>query len=386
MGRKNTVLTAALFAAAPWMVASRGTVVSARSVARSTPALAGVVGDTTIARSTTTLLTVEVHPGMELLAIMAYLGQRYPSPLDSKYKTDVWAHFRPYRNHPALDSVKARPLYPDITELGLLLRGFPTPSVTIPDSSHWYGTHGRARVSAILRGAVQFAQDTRYAAFRRAHAAEYTAWSSHIRSELTRNNVLARVEQFYRAPTAIGPGAEVRLYLEPLNNWGAHQIDPALSEGAPSDGIVRFQFGPDGGAPLPDSPLEFSMGDREIATVWHEAGHAFVRVLMKEQATRLATLSRLFDSTNTNLKRQNVTTWTYAFEENLVRSVVAVLIGAARGQPAMEAEIKSQVGGGFVLVPVIADLLQREYVSHRETYPSLERFGARIMDVLATRG
>ena len=97
-------------------------------------------------------------------------------------------------------------------------------AATVPDTSHWYGTYGRGRVTAILRGAAQFATDTRFADFRRAHAADCTSWTSHIKTELTKNNVLSRVEQFYRAPTAVGAGAEVRLYLEPSNNWGAHQL------------------------------------------------------------------------------------------------------------------------------------------------------------------
>jgi Domain of unknown function (DUF4932) len=306
-------------------------------------------------------------------------------PSSSKYKSDVWAHFKAFRNHPALDSVKAGPLYPDFTELGLLLRGSPVHAVTLPDTSHWFETYRRSRISAILRGAVQFAKDTRYAAFRRAHATEYAQWTSSLKAELIKNDVLGRVERFYRAPAGAGVGAEVRLYLEPLNNWGAHQIDPVRLEGAPADGIVRFQFGPDGEAALPDSPLAFSMDKRQIATVWHEAGHAFVRPLMNEQAARIATLSRLFDSTNVNLKRQEVKTWTYAFEENLVRSVVAVMIGAERGQKAMDAEVMSQVGGGFGLVPVMAELLQREYVTNRDAYPSLERFGARLLEVMATK-
>ena len=343
------------------------------------------VADTTVAMPPATVLSVDVNSGMELLAIMAYISRRYPSPLDSKYKSDVWAHFKRFRNHPALDSVKSGQLYPDHTELGLLLRGFPMISATVPDTSNWYETYSRGRVAAILRGAAQFAKDTRFADFRRAHAADYTSWTSHIKSELTTNNVLGRVEQFYRPPTAVGAGAEVRLYLEPLNNWGAHQIDPVRLEGAPSDGIVRFQFGPDGNAPLPDSPLAFTMGPSDIGTVWHEAGHAFVRPFMTAHATRIAALSRLLDSTNVSLKRQNVTTWTYAFEENLVRAVVAVLIGAARGQPAMDAEVKSQVGGGFVLVPVMAELLQKEYVPQRATYPALEQFAPRLLEALSTR-
>ena len=122
-------------------------------------------------------LRVDVNPGMELIAIMAWLAQRYPSPPDSRFKAAVWKHFARYQEHSALAAIRPAQLTPDFTETGLWLVGFPRPVVTLPDSSIWYTVLGRSRVEAILTGAVHFARDAHFAEFRRAHQAEYQAWS-----------------------------------------------------------------------------------------------------------------------------------------------------------------------------------------------------------------
>ena len=329
-------------------------------------------------------VSVQVDAGMELIAIMAWLAERYPAPPDSRYKQDAWGHFRRFRKHEALAAFRSGPLFPDITETGLWLSGFPRPTLTLPDTSSWYVTLGRARVDSMLRGALRFARDTHFEAFRRQHRHHYAAWAQPVAQDLDTRGVLRVVERFYRLNTSTATrGANVRLYLEPLNGWGAHNIDYTLSTGRPSDGVVRFQFGPSMDSPLPNSAVTFALSASAVHVVWHEAGHAFVKPLMRGNASRIAALSRLFDSTNASLKSQNVLTWSYAFEENLVRAAVAVMIGAERGAAAMTAEAKEQVDAGFEWVPVLADLLQSEYVSQRDRYPALEAFADRIFEALA---
>ncbi|MEM6336414.1 MAG: hypothetical protein AAF752_07595, partial [Bacteroidota bacterium] len=34
-----------------------------------------------------------VHPGAELVSIGLWLSSSYATPMDSQYKSDVWAHF-----------------------------------------------------------------------------------------------------------------------------------------------------------------------------------------------------------------------------------------------------------------------------------------------------
>ncbi|MEM1271636.1 MAG: hypothetical protein AAGI08_16435, partial [Bacteroidota bacterium] len=66
-----------------------------------------------------------VHPGAELVSIGLWLSSSYATPMDSQYKSDVWAHFGPHADHPGLDSLRTARMYPDFTEVGLLLDGFP---------------------------------------------------------------------------------------------------------------------------------------------------------------------------------------------------------------------------------------------------------------------
>lgn len=348
--------------------------------ARAMPAATGVESD--VARAAPP--TVDVHPGMELLAIMAWLAGRYPAPPDSRYKSDVWRHFARYRHHPALDAIRQAALYPDFTETGLWLHG-PELTPTLPDSSTWYTSMGRERVAAILRGVSPFAKASHFAEFRARHRAEYAEWSRVVADELQRVGALAAVERFYRGDSVSGSGASVELHLEPLNGWGAHMITLPPVRGTPPDDVVRFQIGPRDDGMLPDSPLRFAVSRGVIETTWHEAGHSFARALLAAHASGISGLSRLFDSTNTNLQRQNVRTWSYAFEENLVRSVVAAMIGDARGPEAMNTAIAEEVGGGFVWVPLLTELLRREYVPARTSYPTLDRFAGRIVEVLGTQ-
>lgn len=369
-------------ALALFAVAIPSSILRGQSTATATRPQARTDSPNPVARSASADLVVDVHPGMELIAIMAYLAQNYPTPMDSKYKTDVWSWFGRYRTHSALVAFKAGQLFPDVTELGLLNERAGAP-FAIPDSSSWYNSLGRERARTMLRDAGDFAAASHFSEFRRMHVPMYHAWSVRVATELKRSGALDSVRAFYQSsntPTV----APVRLYLEPLNNWGAHQIDVTRSLGRAADQVVRFQFGPSDDASLPDSPLTFAMSPGKVAIVWHEAGHAYVRSLMSQRATQIASLSRLFDASNEDLRRQNITTWEYALEENIVRSVVAVLIGATRGTKDLEREVARQAGDGFLLVPRITALLQQEYCGHRDRYPTLNDFAPRMLEALST--
>lgn len=331
-------------------------------------------------------LIVEVNAGMELLQVMGWLAQRYPTPPDSRYKTDAWARFGRFRDDAALAPLRTGPLYSDFTELGLWMTRCPRPVVCLPDSSSYYPLMGRARVAAIFQGAARFAATSQFDAFRRRHRADHAAWIARVRADMQQRGVLTTVERFYRGPVTTGrPGAAVHVYLEPFNGWGAHMIDLPTVTGRAPDGVVRFQFGPEMEHSLPSSPSNFAMSEQLTQLVWHEAGHAFVKPLLTDHATEIDALARLFDADNGALQRQHVTTWRYAFEENLVRSVVAVLIGAARGPAAMDAETTRQASAGFVWVPLLADVIRQGYVPNRSAFPTFDAFSGRLLQALAAR-
>ena len=317
-------------------------------------------------------LRATVHPGVELVATLMWLAGRYPPPADSRYKTELWARFGRYRADPAVVRFRdlTGELYPDLTETGLLLNICGAPpvaqapvipsSLTRPDSSSWFRNYGRDSLLAALEGATRFATARGFCAFHQAHRREYAAWSRGLEADLARRHALDAVASFYNAPNA---GTSVTVYLEPLNNWGAHAIDFSLLAGEAAAGRIAFLLGPDASAGRwPDSPISY-LGDASmVSTVWHEASHTYLAPILASQAAAIDSLSRLFDPDDRQLQQQRITTWRYAFEENLVRAVVATLVGEAVGAEAGRREVRTQSERGFRYVPALADLIRTRYV------------------------
>src|SRR5688572_3689027 len=87
-------------------------------------------------------LNAKIDPGVELITIMLWLSGKYPMPMDSKYKSEVWSTFSRFSQHPSLDRMKNTDLYPDFTEVGLLLSSFPDVKVEVPEKNSWYEKKG----------------------------------------------------------------------------------------------------------------------------------------------------------------------------------------------------------------------------------------------------
>ncbi len=52
---------------------------------------------------------------------------------------------------------------------------------------------------------------------------------------------------------------------------------------------------------------------------------------------------------------------------------------------AVQATVAQEYQNGFVWVPLLTDLLRREYIAERSRYPTLDSFSGRILEALATR-
>lgn len=324
-------------------------------------------------------LSAAVDPGAELVGIMLWVSGSYPQPVDSAYKTDVWAHFGPFRDSPTLARLKRLDTYPDLTEVGLQIQGFPSARAVLPDSMSWYGAYTRDTTAALLADALAFAAATDFWTFYEAHRADYAAWGAQFEQGLSERGALSTLDAFFRTGTS---RPRVTVLLEPLNGWGAHAVDFLRLRGEPNGDRVTFQIGPSSsGETLPESPVRFSVSDQTVATVWHEGSHIYLRALLDRSQAEIAQTERLFDAPA--LARQNVTTWSYAFEENLVRAVTAVLVRQAGGEDAYQREVRTQTGRGLVYTGSLAELIADEYVPHPERYPDFDAFFPRILARLA---
>jgi len=297
-----------------------------------------------------------VDPGLELITIMMWLSGKYPMPMDSQYKSDVWRHFSKYKQHPALDRMKKAEMYPNFTEMGLLFSGFPDIKLEVPEKNSWYEKKdGKEHIVGILNDARVFARVTNFWTFYQKHSADYARMSGDFAAELNKKEVLPAIDSFFRnAPGGERP--EVTIYLEPLNNWGAHAIDFMRLRNEPNGDRVTFQIGPaEQDLQLPDAPVIFQANSLTIQNVWHEASHVYLRKALAENKTRIAALERLFNASA--LASQNIKTWDYAIEENLVRAIVAVVTKQKFGEDAYKREIAGQTQRGFIYTADIAKLI-----------------------------
>lgn len=325
----------------------------------------------------------QINAGTELITIMLWLSGKYPMPMDSKYKSEVWTRFSKYKQHSALERMKRSELYPDFTEIGLLLSDFPNIKIETPETNSWYEKGGRENIVGILNDAKVFAKETKFWNFYQKHQAQYARLTDDFANELKEKNVLPTIDSFFRYG-ASRPRPQVTIYLESLNNWGAHAIDFQRLRGEPNGERVIFQIGPvEQDSQLPDSPLAFKTNRQTIQNVWHEASHIYLKKALADDKERISKLDRLFNAPS--LASQNIKTWDYAFEENLVRAIVAAVTKQKLGDDAYKREIATQTQRGFIYTNEMAEMILSKYVSDTNRYATFDDFIPEIIAVMETK-
>lgn len=342
--------------------------------------VAAIVPSAAVAQETT--LKTKIDPGAELITIMMWVAGRYPMPMDSKYKSDVWARFGKYKDHPTLKRMKDTQMYPDFTEMGLLMSGFPDVKIDMPETNKWYEKkEGKDHIVGIMNDAREFARVTGYWKFYQKNLAEFARMEKEFADDLKAKDALAPVESFFRIADKPGRRPQVTIYMEPLNNWGAHAINYERLRGEPNGDRVEFQIGPvEQDTQLPDSPIKFSATRQTVQNVWHESSHVFLKKALDDNKDRIEKLVRLFNAPA--LESQNIKTWDYALEENIVRAIVAVITKQKFGDEAGNREIAGQTQRGFIYAKEIAELIEGKYVTGTQNF---DDFMPTILTMLETK-
>ncbi|MEM1115878.1 MAG: DUF4932 domain-containing protein, partial [Bacteroidota bacterium] len=312
-----------------------------------------------------------VHPGAELVALAQWVTGSYPQPPDSHYKDDAWAQFGPHRDHPGLTLFDEVSLYPDFTELGFLL-DVEAGTVREGGAMHWFDRYGRDTVQTMLEGVLAFGRDADFAGFRQRYEDARAAWEAEVVRSLREGGTLDSLDAFFRYG-ASRARPRVVVELEPLNGWGAHAVTLAPLLAPFGEDVVLYQVGPARReAWLPGGDLSFARDDGALA--WHEAAHVYLRPGLTALEDEIEALSGLFDSGDERLQSQNVTTWSYAFEENVVRAVTAALTFRQSGERRYRQQVDQDERSGFVFTGRIADLILDEYADDPVRYPTFDAF------------
>jgi Domain of unknown function (DUF4932) len=333
-------------------------------------------------------IEAKVHPGMEVIAITMWLAGQYPSPTDSPYKIEVWNHFRKFKNHPAIIALKtAKSMYTDFTAGGELLVGWPKPHYqnSPKNDENWRGIMGRENFDAYFRDLPDFVEKSKFWTFFQAHKTEYARYAKEFLDLAKQKKVVSSMEDFYRYGDS-RPRPKFEIFLEPLNSWGAHAIveeSGLFPTGVDSKGLVQYQIGYwSSDASNLDQPISFQ-GVNSVADVaWHEGSHVYLAPVFTQYKAEITKSERLFN--RDMLTSQNIATWEYCLNENVVRAVTAVLVKLARGEKPYLQEVTSQVKrAGFIYTKEIAELILTEYVGNKK-YANFDAFFPVILRKLET--
>jgi hypothetical protein len=315
-------------------------------------------------------LTVTVHPGVELLAIIQYLAGR-EGPQPSPYLTAVRTHFAPYRNHPAVLFLfnSDVPTGFDLPELGWCFADPMKPSTfTVPDSTYWLKAFSRQELTNYLTLCADFAKKSQFSTFYRQHQADYDRWGKAYRHQVDSLQMVQKLETFFRYPTT----SRWYICLDPMNSYGAHAIMTKTL--APAFGqYIVYQQGYWDRQASAKKDLSFDTDITDIYDlVWHEGSHIYISQLRQQYRAQIDSLNHLMPK-NDRLAQQNINDWPHFVDESIVRAISLALHREHVGADAAKQRLASEEKNGYVYTDKLASMLQNDYL-HTRQYATFDEY------------
>jgi len=328
-------------------------------------------------------VTVRVDPRLEVLALTAWLAGKYPTPTDSAYKLRTWNHFQKFRNHPAVVALRnAKNMYTDFTELGVSLTDIQKPTLT-GETGRWREILGAESYDGFFAALPDFVQKTGFVRFFQSNQKEFDRACAQFKGVLAKEKTIETMESFYRYGTS-RPRPKFEVFLEPLNSWGAHAIvnKKKLEQGDNSE-PVRYQIGNWSGINVfLDGSLNFESTSSLAETAWHEGSHVYIAPVFYANTAAINAQERLFN--REMLVKQNISTWEYCLNENVVRAITAVLVKLTKGEKLYLREVTVQTKqAGFIYTGTIAEWILKDYVGNA-SYRTFDDFFPVILERLKT--
>lgn len=311
---------------------------------------------------------VSVDPRMELLAVVQHFTSWAPGGhIKSKttYKSDIDDYFGEFENHPAVsyvDSlVKAGFTHDAPVRFMLYHRDPPELSQHTPYSDYLINRAGGEQILAGLIDALRdFASETDFMGFYRAHRSLYDVHVGEVKSILGEKDYVRALEDFF------GESSEsYNVILPPLFAGG---YGPAIKgeEGYDLYAVI-------GPCALEGDRAAFACLSYLESIMIHEWSHSFVNPLVDQYYDMFSESAALFDPIHGLMSRQAYPTWRVALYEHIVRACeINIRAGLYEGFDE-DNSLQVQEGKGFWYVTCIDSLLD-VYQTHREQYSIFSQF------------
>ena len=324
-------------------------------------------------------VNITVDSRIELLAVVQLLSgydKRYRliTRYDFPYKQDVREYFSTYKNHAAVklfDEMSADGFSFDAPPAAMLYLSKP-PELTIERPFTEYlnkRAGGAERLKKFIELLRDFAKETEFAAFFRAHRGTFLQMVTNAQKKMGGINYARTLQDYYGMSQN-----SYNIILAPLFTGG---YGPRIERSGGKDDIYNI-LGPmsmKDGLPAFGSEQSF----RHIA--WHEFSHSFVNPTTAKFSREIDRYEALYEPISARMKGQAYDNWQTCVNEHIVRAVTTRLTYREIGSDAGEQALGSEKEGGFAYVQALCESLAH-YEQQRQTYPTLVDYYPELIKVL----
>jgi hypothetical protein len=312
--------------------------------------------------------TIAADPRMELLAVVQHFTSWAPGghiKSQTTYKEDIDDYFEGFQNHPAMAQVEGLVQigFTHDAPVAFMLHHGPPPELEqkYPYSDYLITrAEGEENLTAFADVLRDFARQTDFMRFYRAHQALYDTQASEVISLLQEKDYVQGLEDFYGDSRA-----SYGVILPPLFA-GGYGITVKTPEGYDIYGVI-------GPCSLKDNRVTFACLDYLESIILHEWSHSFVNPLVDRNLDHFKQSSHLFDPIEGMMRKQAYPNWRICLYEHIVRACEIHLRDNLYEDFHTEKFLSYQEGKGFWYITHIDSLLN-VYEIRREEYPSFSQF------------
>ncbi len=321
---------------------------------------------------------VTVDSRIELLATVQFLSgydKRYGliNRFDFPYKQDVRKYFSEYKSHPAVkffDQMSAEGFSYDAPPAAMLYLSEP-PELTakLPFTAYLNGRAGGAkRLNKFVELLRDFAEETEFKVFFRAHNATFQRMEANARKKMDGINYAQTLEDYYGMRQN-----SYNIILAPLFVGG---FGPRVER---SDGKYDIYsiLGP---MTMKDGQPEFGSESSFRHIAWHEFSHSFVNPTTAKFGKEIDRYKVLYKPISGRMSRQAYGDWQTCVNEHIVRAITTRLTCREIGSEAGALALNSEKDRGFAYVQALCGSLA-SYEERRDTYPTFVDFYPELVKV-----